>query len=195
MTKLPTVGMQAFEPMDRSVLLENQLALHRRWDIAKNIDSYDPRLIDVLFPRQRELMATLAVLQEEEVDKAADVLVPLFRVGPVPSPNDVLIGKLAIPQEPLERDSYYELVEALHARQLASVRDSAAAAITYHMMPADLRKLKTYASQQLKWLALQPLAALFPIVPVQYFMQAAFNGAWTRRDRMRFAACTRSVVA
>jgi len=195
MTKFSTEGLQAFEPMERSVLLENHLALRRRWDIARNLDGYDPRTIDVLFPRQRELLSTLAVLSEDEVNKAADVLVPLFRVGAIPSPGDVLIGHLEVSQVPQERENHYELLEALHARQLAAVRDSAAAAITYHMLPADLRKLGTYASHQLRWLALQPWATLYPIVPVTYFMQAAFNGVWTRRDRMRFAACSRSVVA
>jgi hypothetical protein len=195
MTKLwwPS-GHEKLQPTERGVWMENQLAVRRRWRMAQQLEEYGSRELDCLFPRQRNLLEILAVLEESEINRIGSVLIPLFRVDLIPAAADVAISSLDEPASGQTRDNYTELTDALHTRHIAAVRDCASAAATYHMSPAEVRHLQGYCSQQLKWLALQPLAALTPVVPIEYFMMAAHARGWGNKERYRFAATTRAAL-
>lgn len=196
MPLMANLGAQrnAMPPQERAVFLENHLALMRRWKLARDDgETLHPRVQARLFPGQRDLLELLSVSTKEEVEQMAKCQVPLFTLDIITSFQDIVIGRIDLPTEPIEAESHQETLLALSARLDAIRMSPEQASMMYHLSRKQVQTLSSFCSPELQYLALQPTSALRPLVRLEFFLSAAFGRPeWRTAERTALAAVQRS---
>ena len=164
----------------RSVRLENRSALLRRWHLVQGGQLEDPRIEQLLFPGQRDLLQLLEVLTAAEVEILADCGAPLFTI-PLRGTDVTGDASLAdVASGSLEAATRHETFLALSAR-LDAIRTSfTQGCLLFHLSPAQASWLSRLCPLELDLLAADTSMVLTPAVDPAYFIAAAtrhFNGA------------------
>lgn len=179
----------------RSVRLENLSALTRRWRLAQSgaLDNMSGRMIDLLFPHQRNLLELLAVCSEEEVVLMADCATPLF--GLKFRCSDFKLGAFgARTDDPVQAESYEESFVALAARLDAVRTDIEQARIVFSLTKVEALWLSRYCPHELYALARDPSMVLAQVVHSDYFV-ASITRSLSREQRTLFSAVSRRPLA
>ncbi|TWO71471.1 hypothetical protein FN976_11180 [Caenimonas sedimenti] len=179
---------------DRSVQLENRSALIRRWRLVKKGLLDDPRLINRWFPGQRELLELLDVLDQEEVELAADCKTPLFGLNVRCTEFNLdACANYSISDE-LESASVQESALSLGAR-LDMVRTSVQQACqVFDLSFAEANWLQRFCPYEINLLARDPSMVVACMVREEYFV-AATTRSLSTVDRTVLARLTRRAPA
>lgn len=181
-------------PLERAVCLENHSTLMRRWKLVRDgVEPLHPRVQSRLFPGQRDLLELLSVSSKEEVERMAKCQVPLFTLDLITSFQDVVTGRLDLPNDPIEAEMQQESLAALSARLDAIRMSPEQASMMYHLSRKQVQTLSAFCSPELQYLAVQPTSALRPLVRLEFFLAAAFGRPeWRTAERTVMAAVQRS---
>jgi hypothetical protein len=188
-----TQDLRHLQVWNRSVRLENLVALKRRWRLARSGALESMRLTERLFPGQRNLLDLLAVCGEDEVVQLADCATPLF--GQKLRCTEF---QLALPAghspEPVEAESFEESFLALAARLDAVRTDIEQARIIFSLTKAEALWLSRYCPHELYALARDPSMVLTQVVHWDYFV-ASTTRSLSREQRTLFSAVSRRSAA
>lgn len=173
-TSIDLHTQQRMSPALGDVVDENRQALTRRWHIAREVEErYSPTELRTRFPGQADILATLALMHEEEVERVAQLTMPLFRLSArLMNRHDLVTPRAVVLQSELEAGNFQESVQALHMRQLAAARSSTDAAVVYGLKPGEITALLGYRVADLPPVARQPNFCLVPTFQSKWLMWA-----------------------
>lgn len=157
----------------RSIRFENSSLLKRRWRIMQTGGLDDPKVINRLFPGQRQLLDILSVLTEHEVDGLADCGTTLFGLQFRCTEYSLQACADYPLRDRLDIESASESFLALAAR-LDAIRTSVQqACLVFNMTGNQASWLSRFCPQELHLLARDPSMVLTLVASTEYFMAAA----------------------
>jgi len=182
-------------PIYRSIRLENRAALKRRWRVAQQLQELPPATARRLFPSQGELLKLLSACTEAEVERMANVSVPLFTVSLdlFIRAEDVVVGVAERPRDAMQAEAFDELWQAMAARLDAIRQCPEEAQVAYHLSRSTVKRLSVYSPYELAYVALQPSTVMLPLGRPEFFLSAIFGTEFRDRDLHILATLQRGV--
>jgi hypothetical protein len=157
----------------RSIRLENSSLLKRRWRLMQTGELDDPKVMNRLFPGQRQLLEILGVLTEDEVGRLADCGTPLYGLQFRCTEYSLQACADYPLRDSLDIAAASESFLALAAR-LDAIRTSVQqACLIFNMTGNQASWLSRFCPQELHLLARDPSMVLTPVASTEYFRAAA----------------------